>query len=64
MIVQFRQLTNDQFGRFHFRYCAEYPDVPLYTRISDYLIARGAQQEESRIRLSKAITIWRMGKDE
>ena len=41
-------LSKDQFGRFHFVNSVEYLDVPLYLRVSEYLVARGCRLLESQ----------------
>ena len=41
-------LPRDQFGRFHFVNSIEYKDVPLYCRISEYLVRRGCRELEKR----------------
>ena len=40
---------------FMFEYSIEYPDVPLYLRVSEYIVRLGAFQEETRIESKSAI---------
>lgn len=40
------RLSSDDYGRFHFIYSMDYPDVPLYLRVSEYLINRGARAHD------------------
>lgn len=48
-------LSNDQFCRFHFIESTEYSGVPLYLRVSEYLVARGDRQRNIYLQQKESI---------